>query len=252
MSSFTIHPLAERFPVMAQKDFDELKESIRKYGLFEPIIVNDKGQILDGRHRYKAITELGVHHPSSDTLGFDDVKGSNKDLTEEQFIYDSNIHRRHLTDDQRAMLATAFAPYFHQEAQERKTAPLQKPGEPSHHQKSVEANSTPLFKRDMKAKESNSTRGKVAAKAGVSTHKAEQAIRVSQDPELSAQVANGTIPLVTAAKEVTKRKLRKAKVKILNYETIEKAWNKFLNKYPAADVSEVKRIVFDILAAERE
>ena len=108
--AFTIHPLAEKFPEMPQKDFDELKESIRKHGLFEPIIVNANGQILDGRHRYKALIELGFGlKVYQSTLSFGDIQTKDKPLSEEPFIYDANMKRRHLTESQRSTVAAEFA-----------------------------------------------------------------------------------------------------------------------------------------------
>jgi hypothetical protein len=108
--AFTIHPLAEKFPALSQKDFDELKESIRKYGLFEPIVANDKGQILDGRHRYKAITELGmvIRHQDDPWLRLFEEE-EEEGLTEERFIHDANMKRRHLTESQRSAIAAEFA-----------------------------------------------------------------------------------------------------------------------------------------------
>lgn len=109
IASFTIHPLAEKFPPIPPEDFEELKESIRKYGLFEPIIINDQGQILDGRHRYRALIELGMELKAyQSTISFEEVRTKDKPLTEEQFIYDSNIHRRHLTKTQIAAILLSF------------------------------------------------------------------------------------------------------------------------------------------------
>lgn len=198
MNDFTVHPLAERFPEMQQKDFDDLKESIRKYGLFEPVIVNDRGQILDGRHRHRALIELGRPLKAyQGTISFEEIKGSNKDLTEEQFIYDANIHRRHLTDDQRVALATVFAPFFKKEGEERKAEGVIKGGEVH----CLDPNSSPS-KRDIETKHANSTVGKVAEKAGVSEYKAAQALAVSKDPELVEQVIIGAVALKDAAKSV--------------------------------------------------
>jgi hypothetical protein len=183
---------------MPPKDFEELKESIRKFGLLERIIVNDSGQILDGRHRYRAICELDLHYPTPEIIrGFQDVKDINADfeLTEEQYIYESNIHRRHLTVDQRVMLAAEFAPFFRKEGEEKKAEGVVQGGKVH----CLDTNSSPS-KRDIESKHANSTVGKVATKAGVSEYKAAQAIKVAQDPELSKQVANGEITLKDAAK----------------------------------------------------
>jgi hypothetical protein len=179
-----IHPLAEKFPAMPPADFEKLKESIAKYGLFEPIVINEFGQILEGRHRYKALVDLGKD-PWKNSISFTEVKGENEDLTEEQFIYDSNVHRRHLTDDQKAMLAAEFAPYFKKEAEKRKAGtqfagrapdgtPVTKSGS------SVDSISGPPKNRDIEAKHANSTAGLVAEKADVSEYKATQALAVLQ------------------------------------------------------------------------
>jgi hypothetical protein len=39
-------------------------------------------------------------------------------VTEAQFIFDANYHRRHLTDEQRLALCTVFVPLWRKEAQE--------------------------------------------------------------------------------------------------------------------------------------
>ena len=195
---YKIHPLAEKFPAIPPKDFEELKESIRKYGLFEPIVVSKEGYILDGRHRYRALMEL-ERSPSGQIAHFEETVRKSKDLTEEQYIYDSNIHRRHLTDDQRVMLATAFAPFFRKEGEKAKEEGNRNGGK-------SDPKSGPSKKRDIKSKKANSTVGKVAAKAGVSLHKAEQAIMVEEHaPELSSAVASGEMALKDAAKEAGTR-----------------------------------------------
>jgi ParB-like nuclease domain len=122
-SNLTIHPLAARFPEMPAKDFDELKESIRRHGLFEPIVHNDDGQILDGRHRYKALMELGDTSLGG-TVNFGDVQQARKPLTEAEFIFESNIHRRHLTQTQIAALCVEFLPVFEKERERGRLANL--------------------------------------------------------------------------------------------------------------------------------
>jgi ParB-like chromosome segregation protein Spo0J len=190
----TVHSLAARFPEMPDKDFEDLKESIRKYGLFESIVVNKNGQILDGSHRHRAITELGKN-PRRYITSFEEIRSSG-DLTEEQFIYDSNIHRRHLTDDQRAMLAAEFAPFFRKEGEERKAEGLAKATAASPVNKKegehVDPKSSP---RDIQAKHAASTVGRLAEKADVSEYKAAQALKVVANPRLCRQLRNeGPLP----------------------------------------------------------
>jgi ParB-like chromosome segregation protein Spo0J len=93
------HPAAEIFPMMAGVDFDGLVADIRKNGQREPIVIyND--MILDGRHRYKACQQLGVEP----TTSVWDGKG-----TLDAFVISKNLHRRHLNESQRAMIAKKLA-----------------------------------------------------------------------------------------------------------------------------------------------
>ncbi len=89
------HPFTERFPSMEGDDFDELVADIKTHGLREPIIVAD-GVILDGRNRLRACRESSIEPQ------FRDI--TEQQLSEEQkiaLILSANVHRRHLTTDQR-------------------------------------------------------------------------------------------------------------------------------------------------------
>lgn len=204
----TIHPLAAKFPSLSDSDYQKLKASIAAYGVFDHIVINEKNQILDGRHRWKACVELGVI-PLVTTLRILQ-EFATEPLSEEQFIYDSNIHRRHLTDDQRAMLATEFLSFLKAEAEVRKVEHLQKPGTASHHKKSVSQDSDSLIKHNTNAGKAST---KLAEKAQVTRYKAEQAIAVKENaPELSTAVTSGEITLKDAAKKATEKKAKPKEV----------------------------------------
>lgn len=47
-------------PDLCKKDFDALKRSIEKWGIIEPIIVNQNNIIICGRERYRAALLLGM------------------------------------------------------------------------------------------------------------------------------------------------------------------------------------------------
>jgi len=89
--------IAKSFP-MSKDEYEALKESIKKEGLYYPIIINEEGEILDGYHRYKACQELGIEPK------FEVRKFSNK-LQEKKFVLESMLKRRHLNDFQKAELA---------------------------------------------------------------------------------------------------------------------------------------------------
>ncbi len=93
------HPLANLFPLIEGEAFEELVASIRENGQREPIILLD-GRILDGRNRYRACLAAGVA-PRLQPLG--------EGVDPLRFVIDHNLRRRHLTDDQRRMVAARIA-----------------------------------------------------------------------------------------------------------------------------------------------
>lgn len=94
-----VHPAANLFPMMAEKEFAELVEDIRQHGQEEQIIVW-RGQLLDGRNRLKACEQLGIQPNIGELDG---------DLDPVQYVLSHNLHRRHLTETQRSMVAAKLA-----------------------------------------------------------------------------------------------------------------------------------------------
>ena len=89
------HPVAEAFPMMAGADFDRLVEDIRRHGLREPIWLDGEGRILDGRNRDRAC-RLAAVPPAYRVYDGGDPTA---------FVVSLNLHRRHLSESQRAMVA---------------------------------------------------------------------------------------------------------------------------------------------------
>lgn len=102
---FEIHPFSEAYPHMAEEIYQPFKEGILKNGQNEPIIViphptNDNVlQIIDGRHRYTALQELDM--PVKWKL----YDGPLDDEHLREFVEAQNVHRRDLSQGQRAMSA---------------------------------------------------------------------------------------------------------------------------------------------------
>ena len=92
------HPLSELFPLLDGKAFDDLAEDIAKNGLREPIWTY-QGSILDGRNRYRACERAGITPTSRAYTGDNPVA----------FVVSLNLHRRHLDESQRAIVAAKIA-----------------------------------------------------------------------------------------------------------------------------------------------
>ncbi len=85
-------------PKMSEEEFAELKASIQAEGQHYPIVVNEDLEILDGHHRYRACTELGIE-PDFEVRKFEDK------LLEKKFVIEVNLRRRHLNNFQLVELA---------------------------------------------------------------------------------------------------------------------------------------------------
>lgn len=91
------HPLSRAFPSMNDADFQALKDDISNNGQREPVIIFED-MVLDGWHRYRACSELGIKFTQ---FKFD---ATNDPVA---FVESANLHRRHLTASQRAAAVVA-------------------------------------------------------------------------------------------------------------------------------------------------
>jgi ParB-like chromosome segregation protein Spo0J len=94
-----IDPLATLFPPMAEEEFARLKADIAARGQLEPIWTH-RGRVVDGRHRLRACRELGLEPIVREYDGDSTVLG---------FVIAKNLHRRHLSANQRALVAAKLA-----------------------------------------------------------------------------------------------------------------------------------------------
>jgi ParB-like chromosome segregation protein Spo0J len=98
MNEISFHELANIFPLIEGKEFQDLVDDIQANGLSEPILLYE-GKILDGRNRYRACLEAFVN-PTFQTYSGDNPLAK---------VISLNLKRRHLDESQRAMVAARIA-----------------------------------------------------------------------------------------------------------------------------------------------
>ncbi|WLR92164.1 hypothetical protein [Shinella zoogloeoides] len=86
------------FPPLAAREVLELSRDIALHGLRSPIVLLDD-EILDGRARFEACRMVGID-PIFETHDGDDPLA---------FVVSGNLHRRHLNESQRAIVAARLA-----------------------------------------------------------------------------------------------------------------------------------------------
>jgi len=154
-------------PRMSEEEFIELKHSIETEGQHYPIIVNENLEVLDGHHRFRACTELGIE-PDFEVKQFDDK------LLEKKFVIEANLRRRHLNNFQLVELAVPLLEIekaiAKQQNKNNKTQLNPQQEETHPYDETENAFSEPKFK--IKPAES------VAKKAGVSTRTLERGKKI--------------------------------------------------------------------------
>lgn len=103
MPSYSIHPAAELFPPMSDDEFGRLIADIRDHGQRDPIVVHQNA-VIDGRNRFLACQRLGIEPKAIEWDGVGTI---------EAFVVSKNLHRRHLNESQRAMIAAKLATLRH-------------------------------------------------------------------------------------------------------------------------------------------
>jgi ParB-like chromosome segregation protein Spo0J len=192
------HPLACIFPLMGDADLDALAADIEANGQQEPVWLFE-GLILDGRNRYRACVRKDVdqrveHYKGRDPLGF---------------VLSKNLHRRHLTESQRAMVAANIAGW--------------KKGD-NQHTAGGSANLPTL------------TQSQAAEQVSVSDRSVRDAVKVKADgvPELVKAVEAGDVS-VSAAAEVAKLPKGEQKKAVKAGKVKEKAAEKRKEKQAKKD-----------------
>lgn len=173
IAGLEVHEAAELFPLITGADFDALVADIKANGQMEPVVLDGESRIIDGRNRARACDVLNIR-PVTKRYDGDNVV---------QFVVSHNLHRRHLTDSQRAMIAARLAT----------RTPGMNAGAIGHRREIGDITDFPLSTPE------------AAGLLAVSTTAIQKAKTVQRDgtPELQALVAEGHAPVTTAARVAT-------------------------------------------------
>jgi len=95
-----LHPLAEIFPPMSDAEYQALKKDIADNGQMESVSFWN-GMLVDGRHRWRACSELGIECRAEDFECKEEVLVG--------IVLSRNLYRRHLNESQRAIVAGKLA-----------------------------------------------------------------------------------------------------------------------------------------------
>jgi len=116
-----IHPAAELFPLMSEAELKELAADIDKHDLKELVCLYDDPElgvcVLDGRNRFDALEllkwEAGgrAHEPPSEErrLPTGLYQWVERKVDPYAYVLSKNVHRRHLTSDQKRDLIAVLA-----------------------------------------------------------------------------------------------------------------------------------------------
>lgn len=92
--------LFQNMPPLSPEEYAALEASIREHGVQVPILLDENNVVIDGHHRQKIATELGVPCPKRHVFDLSDMEKRTLALT-------LNLDRRHLSREQRRALVAA-------------------------------------------------------------------------------------------------------------------------------------------------
>jgi hypothetical protein len=163
---------------MTEPDFKELAEDIRENGLRNPILMYE-GKILDGRNRYRACLLVKVAPEFIEFTGDSPIRT----------VLSLNLHRRHLTPGQKAMVAARVS--------------AMKLGDNQHTKKEGAVIKAPSVSQE-----------KAAKALGISKDSITRAKKIAEvAPEKAAEVSAGTKTLNAAAREIKEEAQTKRQAK---------------------------------------
>ena len=173
---------------MRRREWEAFLADVRERGVLEPLHLAEDGvTVLDGRHRLKAALNLGLDKVP---VVMADLGG----LSEYDYIVRAATLRRHLSDDQRAILAARLHEHLSKEAKRQRA----KRASDARYGRGVSS-----LSETSSDKERRDTRQEAAVSLNVSPWRVRQAIKLLRDaPDLAEQVGAGKLSLGKAVRDL--------------------------------------------------
>ena len=203
IGEYPVHPVASLFPMIDDDALNALAEDIKKNGQREPIIVAyldkamiDEPVVIDGRNRHAACNLAGIEPEFKFVMSLNDRELSPQVIAD--WIISHNLHRRHLTTSQKAMVGQGYLAYLKEEAKKRQSEGGRRGAEVTNSGERLPPKSVEPGSR------SESESAVQAAKlVGVGKNSIRDADFVVQnDPELAQQVRDSKVTVSAAAKRI--------------------------------------------------
>lgn len=175
IAGYKVHPMASRFPLIVGKEFDDMLEAATHAGRLYPVETHE-GFLIDGRNRLRVQEELRRRGVDIEVPVIEWEPTGEE--TVEEHIWSVNDNRRHMTADQRVVLALEFLPAIRAARQARQEASRfgKNGGDAAAVISPPPGGQAGTGHRSSAEKDAASTAGGLAALAGVSNYKAGQAI----------------------------------------------------------------------------
>jgi ParB-like chromosome segregation protein Spo0J len=194
IAELSLHPAFEHIPRMRHDEWEPFLEDVQHHGIREPVTVQDDQPLvlLDGRHRLEAAQHAGLTHLPARLVHWDEQ-------AQEEHVYASALHRRHLNDDQRAVLAARRYQKQSQQARQDRARKAGQAGGRGRRRKgdsSQDAPASKLTADTSQKKRKASTRQRIAQAYAVPEKKLRKAIVLEEKaPQVAQQVLAGEIGL---------------------------------------------------------
>ena len=208
-----LHPLCTMFPRMSPEELQKLADNIRTNKLQDKIVIYEN-QVLDGGNRLLACLKYGI-----ELTGADFVEWNGECGTPLAFVMAKNEHRRHMTQSQRAMIASHVKPLLEAEISAAKSERVraQNLGHPRSERVAQDSNVGNFAHIENSGR---NARDEAAKLLGVSPRYVTEAEQLQREaPELAEAVHRGEISL-SKAKRQAKPKPPKGQCR-LNGELID-------------------------------